>query len=105
MKTGKNDPRCGIPCDTLVCGKNRLANGHQLFQHKLFGPHPKRPILGPQKKVYVPHFLGKNAREAHKHKLFRGILGVKNGVPDGPFWATTSLVYCFFLPLKKEHKD
>ena len=23
MKTGKNDPRCGVPCDTLVCGNNR----------------------------------------------------------------------------------
>ena len=22
-ETGKNDPRCGGPCDTLVCGKNR----------------------------------------------------------------------------------
>ena len=23
MKTGKNDPRCGVPCDTLLCSKNR----------------------------------------------------------------------------------
>ena len=22
-KMGKHDPRCGIPCDTLVCGRNR----------------------------------------------------------------------------------
>ena len=28
---------------------------HKLFQHKLFGPHPKHPILAPEKKVYVPH--------------------------------------------------
>ena len=25
-------------------------------------PHPKCPILGPQQKVYVPRFLGKNAK-------------------------------------------
>ena len=55
--------------------------------------------MGPRKKVYVPHFLGKNAKEAHKHKLFRGILGVQNWAPNGPFWATKSLVYCFFPAL------
>ena len=26
-------------------------------------------------------------------------MGVKNGVPNGPFWATKSLVYCFFPAL------
>ena len=29
----------------------------------IFGPHPKHPILGPQKKKnYVPHLLGKDAK-------------------------------------------
>ena len=38
----------------------------KLFQHELFAPHPKRPVLGPQKKVCAPHFLGKNAkRDTH----------------------------------------
>ena len=37
------------------------------------------------------------------HKLFRGgNFGVKKGVPNGPFWATKSLVYCFFPALKSK---
>ena len=36
---------------------------HKLFQHKLFGPRPKHPILGPRKKVDVPRFLGKDAKK------------------------------------------
>ena len=31
--------------------------------------------------------------------FFRGIFEVKKGVPNGPFLATRSLVYCFFLAL------
>ena len=71
-KSGKPlsaDPSCKSPKKT-----------HTLFQHKLFAPHPKHPILGPQKKVYVPHFLGKE----DPHKLFR-ILGVKKGSQTGHF--------------------
>ena len=71
---------------------------HKLFQHKLFGPHPKPPIVGPQKKNYVPHLLGKNVKKG-PHKLFEGILGVKNRVPSGPFSATKCLVYVFFPAL------
>ena len=38
-------------------------------------------------------------RDPHKNSL-GGIFGVKKGVPNGPFSATKSLVYCFlFLPL------
>ena len=33
------------------------------------------------------------------HQFFGGVLGVKKGVPNGPFSATKSLVYCFVLPL------
>ena len=67
-----------------------------------FLAHPKRPILAPQKKkVYVPHFLGKNAKKGTHINFFGGIFGVKNGDPNGPFSATKSLVYCSFLPLLK----
>ena len=75
--------------------KNFLA--HRLFQHKLFGPHPKKPILGSQKKVHVPHFLGKERKKGTHLNFFGGIFGVKTGVPNGPFSATKSLVYCFSL--------
>ena len=36
---------------------------HKLFQHKLSGPNQKTPKLGYPPKVYVPHFLGKNAKK------------------------------------------
>ena len=63
---------------------------------KTFWLHPKPPHFGPpacliswertQKMGPTWTFLG-------------GILGVKNGVPDGPFSATRSWVDCFSLPL------
>ena len=89
---------------TSVRGRFNLSRGqtekaHQLFQHKLFAPHPKHPFLGPQKRVYVPHFLGKDAKKGPTLHSFRGIFGSKKGVPNRPFSATTSLVYSFFLPL------
>ena len=31
MKAGKNDPRCGIPCDTLVCDQNRWRTAMRDF--------------------------------------------------------------------------
>ena len=69
------------------------------FNINSLDPHAKHLILGPQKKVYVPHFLGKGAKR-DPHQLFRGdFFGVKTGVPNGPFSATRSLVYCFLLPL------
>ena len=33
MKTGKNDPRCGIPCETLVCGKNASERRCAILVH------------------------------------------------------------------------
>ena len=69
------------------------------FNINFLHPIQKHPILGPQKKVYVPHFLGKNAKKRTHINFFGGILGAKNGVPNGPFSATKSLVSCFFLPL------
>ena len=64
--------------------KERGRKTHKLFQHKLFGPHPKPPIWGPQKRKFYLCliFWERNAKEAHKHKLFQGILGVKSGGPQ-----------------------
>ena len=77
-----------------------MEKAHKRFQRRLFGPHAKPSILGPQKKVYVPHFLGKNEKKKGTHINFsRGIFGVENGVPNGRYSAMKSLVYCFFLPL------
>ena len=42
----------------------RDGKTHKRFQHKLFAPHPNCTIVGPpETKVYVPHFLGKNAKK------------------------------------------
>ena len=78
------------------------------FNINFMAPTQNPPFWAPRKK-FMSHFLGKNAKEAHKHKLFRGNLGVKKGVPNRPFSATKSLVYCFFPALsfsgtKKEPK-
>ena len=69
--------------------------------HKFFNInflHPTREP--PPEKNYVPHFLGKNAKKGPT-EIFSGVFwGLTNGVPNGPFSATKSLVYCFFfLPL------
>ena len=63
--------------------------------HKLLAPHPKNPMF------VCASFPGKERKKGgDPHKLFPGGFGVKNGVPNGPFWATESLVYCSFLPIK-----
>ena len=84
-------------CQALKDELLRDQKAHKLFQHELFGPHPKAPDFGPPEKSYVPHFLGKNAKEAHKKKHFRGILG---GQKRGPKQAVLghkkfSLVFLF----------
>ena len=38
--------------------------------------------LGPEIKVYVPHFLGRSAKKG-THMNFSGDFGVKEGVPNG----------------------
>ena len=40
----------------------------------------------------------------HPHKLSQGDFWVKRVVPNRPFSATKSLVYCFILPLKSRVK-
>ena len=41
----------------------RTEKAHKLFQHKLLPPTQNTPFWTPRKKVYVPHFLGKNAKK------------------------------------------
>ena len=52
---------------------------HKLFQPKLFALTLKRPILGPQKKGVVPHFLGKNAKKGSTLTFPGEFLGKKGG--------------------------
>ena len=49
-------------------------------------PPQNTPFWAPRKSLCAS-FPGKE-RERDPHKLFRGNLGVKKGVPNRPFWAT-----------------
>ena len=60
---------------------------HKFFQHKLFGPHPKPPALGPQKKVYVPHFSWERTQKKRyiNIDIFGGFWASKTGSQTGHF--------------------
>ena len=80
--------------------KLREGKAHQLFQHMLSAlPPPTTPSLGPQKKVDLSHFLGTDTKR-DPHELFGVDPRAEQGAPSRRFWATQSLVYCSFLPLK-----
>ena len=74
---------------------------HKLFQHKRFGPHPKHPILPPPppKKNLCASFPKKGRKKGAHLNFFGGNFGVKKGVPNRPFSAAKSSVYCFFPAL------
>ena len=59
----------------------------------------QNPSFGAPEKKFMCLISWERTQKRDQHKLFRGIFGVKNGVPIGPFSATKSLVYGLFLPL------
>ena len=58
---------------------------HINFFNITFWPPPKTPDLGPQKKVYVPHFLGKDAKKGPTQTFSGGFSGSKRGPQTGHF--------------------
>ena len=59
--------------------RSLLGDGkkHINFLNINFLAPTQNPHFGPpEKKVHVPHVLGKKAKEAHKHKFVLGNLGV-----------------------------
>ena len=54
------------------------------------------PSGAQKKKKLCASFPGKGRKKETHINFFGAILGVKKGVPNGPFSATKSLVYCFF---------
>ena len=76
----------------FIKGPKKRTN---FFSVHFFGPHPKDPNLDPRKKVYVPHFLGKDP----KKELFRGdFWGQKRGSKRAIFdHEKFSLLLFFFL--------
>ena len=70
-----------VPRDTLVSQTGqKTSNKH--FQHDILLAPTLRPILGPQKRVYISHshFLGENCIKDPR-KLWGGLCGRKRGAP------------------------
>ena len=82
--------------------ENKGQKRHINFFKINFWPPPKTPRFGPPEKSLCASFPGKGRKKRDPHKLFRGILGPKNGAPNGPLSATKRLVYCSFLPLENK---
>ena len=58
------------------------------------------PKFGPpRKKVYVPHFLGKNAKKGYRHKLLRGHVGGKKRGPKQEIFGHKKFSLLFSLAL------
>ena len=87
--------------------KRRGPKKHiNFFNINFLAPTQNTPFGVPRKKkVYVPHFLGKDAKQCSHINFFGGIFGFKKGVPNGPFSATKSLVYCFYPALKENRLE
>ena len=60
------------------------------FNISFFETPPKTPLLGPPEKIMCL-ISWERAPKRDPHKLFLGHFGVKKGVPNRPFWATTKV--------------
>ena len=65
-------------------------------------PTQNTPFPVPQKSLCAS-FAGKGRKNGTHINFFGGFGGPK-GAPNGPFSATKSLVYCFFLPLNSSFR-
>ena len=83
---------------------NRDRKAHKLFQHELFGPRPKHPYFGRPEKVYVPHFLGKNAKKGPTRTFSDGFWGSKTESQTGHF-EHKNFSLLFFSALKNTIRD
>ena len=83
--------------DTLrfVKGRKKHIN---FFNINFLHPTRNPPFWAPRKKFMCLISWERTQRGTHIN-FFGGILGVKNGVPNEPFSARKSLVYCFFPAL------
>ena len=81
ISRGHPDPYARMPRGQKVSPHHRgrrkthffrgAEKAHKLFQHKLFGPHPKPPILCPQKK-FMCLISWERTQKRDPHKFFRG---------------------------------
>ena len=68
------------------------------FNINFLAPTQNPPFWTPRKK-FMCLISWERTQKGTPHRLFWADFWVKNGVPNGPFSATKSLVYCFFPPL------
>ena len=79
--------------------KGRKKNTN-FFKINFLAPTQNPPFWAHRKKLMCLISWERTQKKGTHINFFGGIFGVKNGVPNGPFSATKSLVYCFFLPLQ-----
>ena len=85
-----------LPLSDSNKGRKKHMN---FFNINFLPPTQKHLILGPPETSLCASFPGKGRKKRDPHKLFRGDFWVKKGVPNRPFSATKSLVYCSFPAL------
>ena len=69
------------------------------FNIKFLAP-PKTPSFGPPEKSLCASFPGKERQKGTHINFFGEIIGVKNGVPNGPFSTTKMFSLVFFPALR-----
>ena len=93
----------GIPNVVLLRSETEKAN--KLFQHKLFGaPHPKSPILGPQKE-FMCLVSWQRTQKRDPHKLFWGDFWAKNRGPKRTIFGHKKFSLLFFPALIREVRN
>ena len=75
---------------------------HTLFQHKLFGPHPKHPIWAPRKELMCLISWART-QKGDPHKLFWGNLRGQKGGPKQPIFGHIKFSF-FFSALRLPRK-
>ena len=86
---------CGKICYCSWPPKNHRGRKKHInfFNMNCLAPTQNTPLGAPRKK-FMCLISWERTQKRDPHKLYRGDLGGQKGVPNGPFSATKSLVYC-----------
>ena len=92
-------------CPELIAGSilETVREGKRtinFFNINFLPPTQNAPFWAPRKK-FMCLISWEKTQTRDPHKLFRGGFLGQKGVPNGPFSATKSLVYCSFPGLKR----
>ena len=87
---------------SCIRARPRMSRGQKkhknFFNINFLAPTQNPPFWALRKKFMCLISWERTQKGTHIN-FFGGIFGVRNGVPNGPFSATKSLVYCFFPAL------